>query len=170
MDLRPLSSSVATIGKGKNLSAYFTTDKDGNARPSSGAWDVGAYVSGIAPPADTTAPTLTSAGVDSEGDNVILTFSEPVQGINLAHYAISGHSLFNLVGSGTTWAFTISPIRQTGADFSMTYTSGAGRTADIAGNLFASGTYTIDNGSLAATPDPAKPGWLRGGKRQLFRR
>jgi hypothetical protein len=169
MDFRPLAGS-AVIGEGVNLSEYFTTDKDGNARPASGAWDVGAYVSGVSAPADVTAPTLTSAGVDSEGDNVILTFSEPVQNLNLSHYAISGHSLSSLTGSGTTWAFTISPIRQAGADFNMTYTSGAGRTADIAGNLFASGTYTVANGSLAATPDPPIPGRRGGGAKRLLRR
>jgi hypothetical protein len=165
-----IGTGSAGIGLGANLSAYFTTDKDGNARPASGAWDVGPYVYDASPPADTTAPTLTSAGVDSEGDTVILTFSEPVQNINLAHYAISGHSLSGLTGSGTTWAFTISPIRQSGANFSMTYTSGAGRTADIAGNMFASGTYTVTNGSLAATPDPAKPGRRGGGAKRLLRR
>jgi hypothetical protein len=169
MDLRPLSNSVSTIGRGKNLSAYFTTDKDGNPRPSTGAWDAGAYVSGITPPSDVTAPTLISAVVDTEGDNVIMTFDEPTQGINLAHYAIAGHSLSSLTGSGTTWGFTISPIRTSGANFSMTYTGGAGRTADIAGNLFASGTYTITNGSLAQTPVP-KPGFQGRGAKSLLRR
>jgi hypothetical protein len=31
------------LGKGVNESSYFTTDKDGNFRPATGAWDVGAY-------------------------------------------------------------------------------------------------------------------------------
>ena len=41
-NLHLLAGSPA-IGIGKNLSAYFTTDKDGNTRPPAGAWDVGAY-------------------------------------------------------------------------------------------------------------------------------
>ena len=31
------------IGAGLNLSSYFTVDKDGNLRPSTAAWDIGAY-------------------------------------------------------------------------------------------------------------------------------
>jgi hypothetical protein len=50
---------IATLltGKGINESSYFTTDKDGNFRPTTGVWDVGAYAyttnsSGtVAPPA-----------------------------------------------------------------------------------------------------------------------
>ncbi|MCL5460283.1 hypothetical protein M3M33_16720, partial [Loigolactobacillus coryniformis] len=38
-----ISAGSAAIGKGQNFSAYFTDDKDGNTRPASGAWDVGAY-------------------------------------------------------------------------------------------------------------------------------
>jgi hypothetical protein len=164
------SAGSPLIGEGINLTAFFSNDYLNATRPASGAWDIGAYDTATPPPSDTTAPTLVSAAVDPEGDTVILTFSEPVQNINLAHYAISGHSLSSLTGSGTTWGFTISPIRQSGANFSMTYTSGAGRTADIAGNLFASGTYTVVNGSLAATPDPPKPGRRGGGAKRLLRR
>jgi hypothetical protein len=52
-------TALATLftGKGANESSYFTIDKDGNFRPATGAWDVGAYAyttnsSGtVAPPA-----------------------------------------------------------------------------------------------------------------------
>ena len=37
-----LNTSVL-VGAGANLSAYFTTDKDGNTRPPTGAWDIGPY-------------------------------------------------------------------------------------------------------------------------------
>ena len=43
--------STPDIGTGVNLSAFFTTDKDGNSRPAPAtAWDLGAYNSGTTPP------------------------------------------------------------------------------------------------------------------------
>jgi hypothetical protein len=45
-----LGASSPAIGEGENLSAFFTTDADGNTRPASGAWDIGAYQYGEAPP------------------------------------------------------------------------------------------------------------------------
>ena len=41
-------SDILAIGKGQNLTTtypFLATDKDGNPRPSSGPWDVGAYQS-----------------------------------------------------------------------------------------------------------------------------
>jgi hypothetical protein len=43
-NLHLLSGATSDIGTGLNLSTYFTTDKDGNPRPATGAWDMGAYV------------------------------------------------------------------------------------------------------------------------------
>jgi hypothetical protein len=39
-----LRAGSPAIDTGENLSSVFTTDKDGTLRPSSGAWDLGAYV------------------------------------------------------------------------------------------------------------------------------
>jgi hypothetical protein len=41
-DLHLTSSDSALIGQARDMSTYFTTDKDGNQRPS-GAWDIAAY-------------------------------------------------------------------------------------------------------------------------------
>jgi hypothetical protein len=38
------------IQAGVNLSSSFTTDRGGKPRPSSGAWDLGAYMYGAARP------------------------------------------------------------------------------------------------------------------------
>lgn len=38
-----LSTASTLIGQGTNLSPSFTTDKDGNRRPATGPWDIGAY-------------------------------------------------------------------------------------------------------------------------------
>jgi hypothetical protein len=53
-DLHLAASDTAATGIGVNLSTYFTTDKDGNARSSTGAWDIGAYGSGSNRPAPPT--------------------------------------------------------------------------------------------------------------------
>ncbi|HSA08808.1 MAG TPA: right-handed parallel beta-helix repeat-containing protein [Candidatus Paceibacterota bacterium] len=51
-----LGSGSPAIGAGVNLSSTFTTDINGAARPGSGAWDLGAYVSTAA----NTAPTISA--------------------------------------------------------------------------------------------------------------
>ena len=45
-----LGSDSPCLGAGLNLSSTFTTDMNGTVRPASGAWDLGAYVYGSAPP------------------------------------------------------------------------------------------------------------------------
>jgi hypothetical protein len=57
-DFHLLVSDTAARGQGANLSAYFTTDRDGVTRPASGAWDLGPYqyAAGGSPPVGT--PTL----------------------------------------------------------------------------------------------------------------
>ncbi len=42
-DFHLSSNDTVATGHGANLSSYFTSDRDGNARSPSGAWDVGAY-------------------------------------------------------------------------------------------------------------------------------
>jgi hypothetical protein len=154
-----LGAGSAGIGLGANLSAYFTMDKDGNARPASGAWDVGPYVYDASPPvADTTPPTLISASIGFTGGAGTLVFDEPVQGVNLSHYSLStGATLDDLAGSGTTWTFSISPVVQQGQTVTISYTSGAGRTRDLADNLLATIIDDeITNNSLEETPDPPR--------------
>jgi len=42
-DVHLVATASSLIGKGTNLYSFFTADKDGNARQSAGAWDVGVY-------------------------------------------------------------------------------------------------------------------------------
>lgn len=160
-----IEPTSAAANLGTNLSAFFTDDKDGNTRAASGPWDAGAYISGATAPSDTTAPTITSATLGASGETITLTFSEAVTGIDLAHYAIAGHTPDDLSGSGSTRTFNISPIRQAGPDFTCTYT--AGTTEDLAGNNLATVTFTIINGSLESTPNPPTPGSARAARKRL---
>lgn len=52
-----LQAASPAVNFGTNLSAIFATDYDGVARPSSGAWEAGAYEFGGSPP-DTTPPAV----------------------------------------------------------------------------------------------------------------
>jgi hypothetical protein len=52
-----LKAGSPAIGAGLNLSSVFTIDRDGAARPASGTWDLGPYVSGSL---NNTAPTISS--------------------------------------------------------------------------------------------------------------
>lgn len=57
-DFHLLAKDSLCRGKGANLSSYFKTDKDGNSRPSSGAWDIGPYqADGISTPNSPPRPT-----------------------------------------------------------------------------------------------------------------
>jgi hypothetical protein len=53
-----LTSGSPAIGAGLNFYSTFTTDMTGAARPSSGAWDIGSYISGSSSSGDTTPPTV----------------------------------------------------------------------------------------------------------------
>ena len=58
-DLRLSSSDIVAKGAARNLYSqypFLQTDKDGNARPSSGAWDIGAYQYSSEETPDTTPP------------------------------------------------------------------------------------------------------------------
>jgi len=59
-DLHLTANSTRVIGKGNNYSSIFTTDYDGNARPATGAWDIGAYQYGSG--SSNTTLTVTEAG------------------------------------------------------------------------------------------------------------
>jgi hypothetical protein len=40
---QPLPTDTVLVGKGTNLSSFFTTDFNGNTRPATGRWTIGAY-------------------------------------------------------------------------------------------------------------------------------
>lgn len=158
-DVRLLVGSPA-IGAGANLSATgFTTDYYGNERGAT--WDIGAieYNAGDTP-TDTTPPTVITKVIDSTGTELSVMFSENVFNVAAAHYALSGGQSLTYVSTiGSLAKFTISPSIQAGAVVTLSYTSGAGRTADAAGNLLATFSgAAVTNNSLEPTPSPPRAG------------
>lgn len=166
-----IGDGSAAIGLGANLSEFFTTDKDGNARPTVGVWDVGPYVYDATPPLDTTAPTLLSATVNSQGSQLTMVFDEPIQGVSASHYSISGHTVSDLSASGDTVILTLSPVVYIGDVKTLGYTSGVGRTRDLSDNLLATfSNFSIVNNSLELTPLSAKPSKMGRSGRGLLNR
>jgi hypothetical protein len=64
------SAATSLIGQGANESAYFTTDANGNPRPASGAWDIGAFAFGSTGGAG---PTLTLSALSQNASDVDAT-------------------------------------------------------------------------------------------------
>lgn len=167
-DFRLLPTSPA-IGAGADRTAFVTTDYEGKTRGL--PFDIGAieYAEGTLP-SDTTPPTIAAREIDATGKVLTLTFSELVQGVSSAHYSINGYTLSNTSGSGQVWTMSISPTVQAGLELSLVYASGTGRTRDLAGNLLASETSSVTNGSLEQAPDPPKPGRRGTNAKRFIRR
>jgi hypothetical protein len=147
----PLLTSTYTIpanspavDAGANLSTYFTTDMAGNARPQSGAWDLGAYQH--ASSADTTPPSVTGFIIPSTSSSLtvpITTFTA-TDNVGVTGYCVTTTNS----SSGCSWS--------TSAPTSMTFASSGAQTAyawakDAAGNISTpvSATTTI---TLSSTP------------------
>lgn len=67
-----LQSGSSAIGAGVNLSSVFTTDITGASWPGSGAWDIGAYKSGAAPPVGG-GPVVTITSPPNSGSVTVTT-------------------------------------------------------------------------------------------------
>jgi hypothetical protein len=70
-----LASGSPAIQAGLNLSSAITTDMSGAARPSSGPWDLGAYASTVASPANVTVAATTPNASRVGPSNGVFTIS-----------------------------------------------------------------------------------------------
>ncbi|HEU6449336.1 MAG TPA: hypothetical protein VFV23_12945 [Verrucomicrobiae bacterium] len=110
------------LGKGFNLSPYFRTDKDGNVRPSTNAWDVGVYQLSTnalvqtnlppqtnAPPTQTNMPALSFTVTPTNQDYGIVTIGKTLDYTfvikNIGTNTVSGNvnisSPFSVPSGGT---------------------------------------------------------------------
>ena len=90
-DFHVTSADMTARTNGVNLSAYFSTDKDGNARPSSGAWDVGAFQSGGS----------SSSGTPSSGPTIQVSLGSLDFGVVLANTSSNQLVTVQNTGGGT---------------------------------------------------------------------
>jgi hypothetical protein len=168
----PLTNSAAydftvasdVIKTGADLSAYFTTDFAGNVWST---WGQGAYMYTGAPAPDVTAPTITSATIDSTGTTLTLVFSEAVSindstGFTLSCNGAEGEGLAyaeNLVYTITGRAIEGPPSKET---CTLDYATVANGIEDAAGNDLATigdpmavvnnSTYTPTAATYTVTP------------------
>jgi hypothetical protein len=146
-----LSAGSPAIGAGLNLSSTFTDDMAGAARPTSGAWDLGAYVYGSSGSGDTTPPTVsvTAPVVGATVSGSAATFS-----VNAADNAAVASVQFKLDGANLGSALTASPYLMTWdstvvANGSHTLTAVA---TDTSGNQATAPTVTFNvNNTIVST-------------------
>jgi hypothetical protein len=144
------STDTVLRGQGINFSSYFTTDKDGNTRPTTGAWDIGPYAY-IVGSGSTNRPTvsLTSPAVGAVISNSITlsaTASDYTGGSGVA-------SVIFLVDGAAVGTDTASPYSITWN--SATVTSGShaiqAQAQDVAGYQATSTAVTV---TVANPPPP----------------
>ena len=152
-----LGKATTLIGQGTNLSAYFTTDKDGNSRPSSGAWDIGVYRYGTATnngPVILVAPGSMSYGVVLTGTSVTNSITVQNMGTGTLSGSASVGAPFRVVsggsyslGSGQTQLVMVAFSPQVASNYvqSVAFTGGGGTNAVVSGN-------TLPGVQLQVTP------------------
>jgi hypothetical protein len=130
-----LASGSPCIGAGLNLSSTFNCDCAGTARPSSGAWDLGAYVASSAntPPTISSIPNQTISAGGSTGPLAFTVSSSQTSASNLSVSGTSSNPTLvpnsNIVfgGSGGSRTVTVTPVAgQTGtATITLTVSYGS---------------------------------------------
>ena len=126
------TASSQIRGAGLNLSSYFGNDKDGNSRPTSGAWDLGAYVYGA-------------------------SVSAPVEGLSIGAIGVAGTNVDQNAGHmyPGTYTLTVTAV-ETGTNAvtnAWTHAINGGATVlDTAANgTSLSETFTIPAGNVGST-------------------
>jgi hypothetical protein len=153
---RLTSSATSLIGKGTNLYAYASSDSGsaamlydfaGNARPSSGAWDIGAYQYATSAPGTNpviqVSPSSLSFGSVMAGASATNSFTVQNAGGGTLAGTATVAAPFEILSGGTyslgsNQSQTVSVIyTPSGPNDSqvVTFTGGGGATATVSGNL-----------------------------------
>jgi hypothetical protein len=160
------STASALIGKGANLYAFLTTDKDGNAQPSSGAWDIGPYIFGSSIGNTNPAILISPASLDfgtvlaSTGTNLTLTVQNTGGGtlsgvVSVASpFQIVSGGTYNL-GSNQTQTVTVkfNPAAAGTYNQTINFTGGNGASASMTGAAYATQSdlsFNAADGSIVA--------------------
>jgi hypothetical protein len=169
-DLHLSSADKAARANGANLSAYFTYDKDGNTRPSSGAWDIGAYAYGATNIAPVNGPIIALSTNNlnfgfnpvNSTSNLTVVIKNAGGGLLVGTASVSGP--FSIVSGGSynlasnaTQIVTVSYAPTVAASDSQTIyftnTNGGGATATAEGLSYViqpSLSFSSTNGTIIA--------------------
>lgn len=145
------SAATSLIGQGTNLSSIFTTDFDGNPRPASGPWDIGAFQ--FSTPGPCTNPTIALSSSLLSFPSILtnttttLTFNVTnICGGTLignasasAPFSVTAGGSYSLVSNAfQTVTVKYSPTTPSGLDSgSVTLTGGNGASLPLAGYAYA---------------------------------
>ncbi len=140
------AAATALIGKGANESAYFTTDRDGNSRPATGNWDVGAYqyalVTNTIPVLQVT-PGSIAYGTILNGTSKTNSFTVQNIGVGTLIGTASVGAPFSIVSGGSyslgasasqTVTVAFSPTGASNYNQSVTFTGGNGTNTTVTGS------------------------------------
>jgi len=160
------ATATSLIGKAANFYAIFTTDKDGNPRPSSGAWDMGPYNYGAS--VANTNPTIQVLPANLDFGTVLTSLSTnltlTVQNIGggtltgsasvTAPFQIISGGTYNL-GSNQTQTVTVkfNPTAAGTYNQAINFTGGNGASANLTGVAYAvlpGLSFNADSGILLA--------------------
>jgi hypothetical protein len=165
-DYHLVSSDTLFRGQGTNLSRYFSTDRDGNLRPASGAWDIGPYqYSGGGSPAmqlqfhygnplnASNSYSFGSVGTNIATTNTLFTVQ------NLGTGTLSGTGSVAapfFIVSGSTYSLAQNQSQPVTVCFKPTAISNYSRTITLSGNGGVVSNLTLSGAGTASTI-PASP-------------
>jgi hypothetical protein len=152
-----IQTNSPAIGAGTNLSAFFTTDYSGNARPATGAWDVGAFQAGAVQKAAVVSVTPTSQnfGIVTVGLTTNKMFTVQNTGGGTLTGSASVSSPFSIVSGGSyslgagqsqTVMVAYSPTAAGTNAQSVTFTGAGGGSGTVSGAAYVPST------SISVTP------------------
>ncbi len=143
-----LGAGSPAINGGMNLSAFFSTDKDGVGRPASGAWDLGAYRYGNSdgtPPAVSLSAPANNATVSGASVAVSANASDNV-GVVAVQFKLDGA---NLGAEDTSAPYGVTWDTTTTANGAHTLSAVA---RDAAGNQATASSFSIMVNNSTAPP------------------
>ena len=142
-----LGAGSPAIGAGLNLSAYFTTDISGAARPASGPWDLGADVYASA---DTTPPTVSvtapASGATVSGSILVAASASDNVGVAGVQLKLDGANLGSAFSS-PPYSGTLDTTTIANGTHSLTATAW-----DAAGNQATATSVTITVNNVTTPP------------------
>jgi hypothetical protein len=142
-----LATGSPAIGAGLNLSAYFTTDNSGAARPASGSWDLGAYRYASA---DTTPPTVSvtapAKGATVSGSITVTASASDNVGVTSVQLKLDGANLGSTFSSAP-YSGTLDTTKIANGSHTLTATA-----SDAAGNQASATAVTITVNNATTPP------------------